>query len=89
MELLLTISNQSAIIAVLQILKMFFFFHFFFPKVSKITFLGRLESSFKTTWKSLPLLVKIIHKSRLRYYGKHGLKIDYPYQVRSEIFQLL
>lgn len=61
------------------------FVHGFFPTVSKITLLCHLESFFKATWKSLPLLVKIIHKSRLRYYGKHGQKIDFPYQVRSEL----
>uniref|UniRef100_A0A3Q0S2M4 RPA1 related single stranded DNA binding protein n=1 Tax=Amphilophus citrinellus TaxID=61819 RepID=A0A3Q0S2M4_AMPCI len=38
-----------------------------------------------STWKPLPLLVKIIHKSRLRYYGKFGLKIDYPYQAYFEV----
>uniref|UniRef100_A0A8P4GQ85 RPA1 related single stranded DNA binding protein n=1 Tax=Dicentrarchus labrax TaxID=13489 RepID=A0A8P4GQ85_DICLA len=53
--------------------------------VSKITLLSSLESSFRNTWKSLPLLVKIIHKSRLRYYGKFGLKIDYPYQAYFEV----
>ncbi|XP_070699792.1 RPA-related protein RADX [Pempheris klunzingeri] len=53
--------------------------------VSKITLLCSLESAFKNTWKSLPLLVKIIHKSRLRYYGKFGLKIDYPYQAYFEV----
>ncbi|TNM85063.1 hypothetical protein fugu_009241 [Takifugu bimaculatus] len=53
--------------------------------VSKITLLCHLESFFKPTWKSLPLLVKIIHKSRLRYYGKHGQKIDFPYQAYFEV----
>ncbi|XP_067463817.1 RPA-related protein RADX isoform X1 [Thunnus thynnus] len=53
--------------------------------VSKITLLSSLESSFRNTWKSLPLLVKIIQKSRLRYYGKFGLKIDYPYQAYFEV----
>ncbi|XP_044079200.1 RPA-related protein RADX isoform X2 [Siniperca chuatsi] len=53
--------------------------------VSKITLLCSLESNFRNTWKPLPLLVKIIHKSRLRYYGKFGLKIDYPYQVYFEV----
>ncbi|XP_069002863.1 RPA-related protein RADX [Embiotoca jacksoni] len=53
--------------------------------VSKVTLLSSLESSFKNTWKPLPLLVKIIHKSRLRYYGKFGLKIDYPYQAYFEV----
>ncbi|XP_034034633.1 RPA-related protein RADX isoform X2 [Thalassophryne amazonica] len=53
--------------------------------VSKITLLCDLESSFRNSWKPLPLLVKIMHKSRLRYYGKFGLKIDYPYQAYFEV----
>uniref|UniRef100_A0A665UC23 RPA1 related single stranded DNA binding protein n=1 Tax=Echeneis naucrates TaxID=173247 RepID=A0A665UC23_ECHNA len=53
--------------------------------VSKITLLSSLESSFRNSWKPLPLLVKIIHKSRLRYYGKFALKIDYPYQAYFEV----
>ncbi|KAM4726483.1 RPA-related protein RADX isoform 2-T2 [Anableps anableps] len=53
--------------------------------VSKVTLLSTLESSFRVSWKPLPLLVKIIHKSRLRYYGKFGLKIDYPYQTYFEV----
>ncbi|KAM4619715.1 RPA-related protein RADX [Polymixia lowei] len=53
--------------------------------VSKITLLRDLESSFRNKWKPLPLLVRIIHKSRLRYYGKFGLKIDYPYQAYFEV----
>uniref|UniRef100_A0A096MIR0 RPA1 related single stranded DNA binding protein n=1 Tax=Poecilia formosa TaxID=48698 RepID=A0A096MIR0_POEFO len=53
--------------------------------VSKVTLLSSLESSFRASWKPLPLLVKIIHKSRLRYYGKFGLKIDYPFQTYFEV----
>ncbi|KAM9384316.1 RPA-related protein RADX [Pholidichthys leucotaenia] len=53
--------------------------------VSKVTLLSSLESCFRNTWKPLPLLVKIIHKSRLRYYGKFGLRIDYPYQAYFEV----
>ncbi|KAK2881885.1 RPA-related protein RADX isoform X2 [Channa argus] len=53
--------------------------------VSRISLLCSLESSFRNTWKPLPLLVKILHKSRLRYYGKFGLKIDYPYQAYFEV----
>ncbi|XP_047462886.1 RPA-related protein RADX isoform X2 [Mugil cephalus] len=53
--------------------------------VSKVALLSSLESFFRSTWKNLPLLVKIIHKSRLRYYGKFGLKIDYPYQAYFEV----
>uniref|UniRef100_A0A3B5LB65 Uncharacterized protein n=1 Tax=Xiphophorus couchianus TaxID=32473 RepID=A0A3B5LB65_9TELE len=56
-----------------------------FISVSKVTLLSSLESSFRVSWKPLPLLVKIIHKSRLRYYGKFGLKIDYPYQTYFEV----
>ncbi|XP_017291017.1 RPA-related protein RADX [Kryptolebias marmoratus] len=50
--------------------------------VSKVTLLSSLESSRAS---GRPLLVKIIHKSRLRYYGKFGLKIDYPYQAYFEV----
>nr|XP_020454733.1 uncharacterized protein CXorf57 homolog isoform X1 [Monopterus albus] len=53
--------------------------------VSRIALLCSLESSFPFSGKHLPLLVKIIHKSRLRYYGKFGLKIDYPYQAYFEV----
>ncbi|XP_034009173.1 RPA-related protein RADX isoform X2 [Trematomus bernacchii] len=53
--------------------------------VSNITLLSSLELCFRNTWKPLPLLVKIIHKSRLRYYGKFGLKIDYPLQAYFEV----
>ncbi|XP_072302543.1 RPA-related protein RADX isoform X2 [Eucyclogobius newberryi] len=53
--------------------------------VSNITFLSNLEAQFKNLQKPFPLLVKIIHKSRLRYYGKYGLKIDYPYQAYFEV----
>lgn len=38
------------------------------------------------TWRSRihfhPLLVRVLHKSRLRYYGKPEKKMDVPYQVR-------
>ncbi|XP_031712897.1 RPA-related protein RADX isoform X2 [Anarrhichthys ocellatus] len=53
--------------------------------VSTITLLCSLESCFRKTWKPLPLLVKILHKSRLRYYGKFGLKIDYPFYTYFEV----
>uniref|UniRef100_A0A8C3AIS7 RPA1 related single stranded DNA binding protein n=1 Tax=Cyclopterus lumpus TaxID=8103 RepID=A0A8C3AIS7_CYCLU len=46
---------------------------------------NKWDSCFRKTWKPLPLLVKIIHKSRLRYYGKFELKIDYPYQAYFEV----
>ncbi|XP_030009488.1 RPA-related protein RADX isoform X2 [Sphaeramia orbicularis] len=53
--------------------------------VTKITLLCNLESNIRNTWKPLPLLVKIMNKSRLRYYGKFGQKIDYPYQAYFEV----
>ncbi|XP_035999204.1 RPA-related protein RADX [Fundulus heteroclitus] len=53
--------------------------------VSRVAHLVTLESSFRGLWKPLPLLVKIIHKARLRYYGKFGLSIDYPYQAYFEV----
>ncbi|XP_035033902.1 RPA-related protein RADX [Hippoglossus stenolepis] len=53
--------------------------------VSRITLLSSLESVFRSSWNPLPLLVKIIHKSRLRFYGKFGLKIEYPYQAYFEV----
>uniref|UniRef100_A0A3Q2DGN0 RPA1 related single stranded DNA binding protein, X-linked n=1 Tax=Cyprinodon variegatus TaxID=28743 RepID=A0A3Q2DGN0_CYPVA len=53
--------------------------------VSKVALLSTLESSFRGSWKPLPILVKIIHKSRLRYYGKFGQRIDYPYQAYFEV----
>ncbi|XP_029957715.1 RPA-related protein RADX isoform X2 [Salarias fasciatus] len=53
--------------------------------VSRVTLLSNLGSGLREPWKFLPLLVKIIHKSRLRYYGKFGQKIDYPYQAYFEV----
>ncbi|XP_029030531.1 RPA-related protein RADX isoform X2 [Betta splendens] len=53
--------------------------------VSKITLICSLESCFRNASKPLSLLVKIMHKSRLRYYGKFGLKIDYPFQAYFEV----
>ncbi|XP_061903986.1 RPA-related protein RADX [Entelurus aequoreus] len=53
--------------------------------VSKISLLHSLESSFRSSYKPLPLLVRILHKSRLRYYGKMGSKIDFPYQAYFEV----
>uniref|UniRef100_A0A3P8Y2J0 RPA1 related single stranded DNA binding protein n=1 Tax=Esox lucius TaxID=8010 RepID=A0A3P8Y2J0_ESOLU len=42
-------------------------------------------SSLGCMFQPLPLLVRVIHKSRLRYYGKPGLKIEYPYQAYFEV----
>ncbi|XP_054611750.1 RPA-related protein RADX isoform X2 [Dunckerocampus dactyliophorus] len=53
--------------------------------VSKISLLHSLESSFRGSSKTLPLLVRIMQKSRLRYYGKMGTKIEFPYQAYFEV----
>ncbi|XP_067113308.1 RPA-related protein RADX [Osmerus mordax] len=53
--------------------------------VSKILFLRDLESSLGNAPRPIPIIVRIIHKSRLRYYGKFGLKIDYPFQAYFEV----
>ncbi|CAJ1064227.1 RPA-related protein RADX isoform X1 [Xyrichtys novacula] len=53
--------------------------------VSKLTPLSSLESSLHQGWKPLPLLVRIIHKSKLRYYGRFGPKVDYPFQAYFEV----
>ncbi|XP_030638882.1 RPA-related protein RADX [Chanos chanos] len=53
--------------------------------VSKISLLGDLDSFFANSKRPLPLLVRVLHKSRLRYYGKPGQKIDFPYQAYFEV----
>nr|XP_057944263.1 RPA-related protein RADX [Doryrhamphus excisus] len=53
--------------------------------VSKISLLHSLESSFRGSNKALPLLVRIMQKSRLRYYGKMETKTDFPYQAYFEV----
>ncbi|KAM8834834.1 RPA-related protein RADX isoform 1-T1 [Synchiropus picturatus] len=50
--------------------------------VSKIDFLSDLGTDRKLL---LPLLVRVIHKSRLHYYGKHGHEINFPYQAYFEV----
>lgn len=49
--------------------------------VSNITFLGDLEAFLHSSKRPLPLLVRILHRSRIRYYGKPGQNIDFPFQV--------
>ncbi|XP_057677822.1 RPA-related protein RADX isoform X2 [Corythoichthys intestinalis] len=53
--------------------------------VSRVALIMNLDSAFRSTCKPLPLLVRIIHKSRLRYYGKIDTKIDFPYQAYFEV----
>lgn len=52
--------------------------------VSKLTNLGHLEMTWRSRVRFRPLLVRILHKSRLRYYGKPEKKMDMPYQVKRD-----
>ncbi|RLW02422.1 hypothetical protein DV515_00007130 [Chloebia gouldiae] len=53
--------------------------------VSKLTNLGHLEMTWRSRVHFHPLLVRILHKSRLRYYGKPEKKMDMPYQAYFEV----
>uniref|UniRef100_A0A673HR72 RPA1 related single stranded DNA binding protein n=1 Tax=Sinocyclocheilus rhinocerous TaxID=307959 RepID=A0A673HR72_9TELE len=50
-----------------------------------ITLLADLEAFFHSSRRPLPLLVRILHRSRIRYYGKPGQNIDFPFQVYCEV----
>ncbi len=54
---------------------------YFCVSVSRITLLADLEAFFHSSRRPLPLLVRILHRSRIRYYGKPGQNIDFPFQV--------
>ncbi|XP_072550365.1 RPA-related protein RADX [Salminus brasiliensis] len=53
--------------------------------VSKICLLGDLDTFFASSRRPLPLLVRVLHRSRLRYYGKPGQNIDHPFQAYFEV----
>ncbi|XP_063026734.1 RPA-related protein RADX isoform X2 [Melospiza melodia melodia] len=53
--------------------------------VSKLTNLGHLEMTWRSRVHFHPLLVRILHKSRLKYYGKPEKKMDMPYQAYFEV----
>uniref|UniRef100_A0A8C0B880 RPA1 related single stranded DNA binding protein, X-linked n=1 Tax=Buteo japonicus TaxID=224669 RepID=A0A8C0B880_9AVES len=53
--------------------------------VSKLTSLGQLEMTWRSRVHFHPLLVRVLHKSRLRYYGKPEKKMDMPYQAYFEV----
>uniref|UniRef100_H9G6N6 RPA1 related single stranded DNA binding protein, X-linked n=1 Tax=Anolis carolinensis TaxID=28377 RepID=H9G6N6_ANOCA len=53
--------------------------------VSKLTSLLHLEESWKHKLNFKPLLVRIMHKTRLRYYGKPETKLYVPYQAYFEV----
>uniref|UniRef100_A0A8C0FSD2 RPA1 related single stranded DNA binding protein, X-linked n=1 Tax=Bubo bubo TaxID=30461 RepID=A0A8C0FSD2_BUBBB len=63
----------------------FTFFFFFFSLVSKLTSLGQLEMTWRSRVHFHPLLVRVLYKSRLRYYGKPEKKLDMPYQAYFEV----
>nr|XP_056715560.1 RPA-related protein RADX [Euleptes europaea] len=52
---------------------------------SKLTSLSHLEMSWRTKMSFPPLLVRVLHKARLRYYGKPDTKLDVPYQAYFEV----
>lgn len=54
---------------------------YFCVSVSRITLLADLEAFFHSSRRPLPLLVRILHRSRIRYYGKPGQNVDFPFQV--------
>ncbi|XP_053931874.1 RPA-related protein RADX [Cuculus canorus] len=53
--------------------------------VSKLISLGQLEMTWRSRVHFRPLLVRVLHKSRLRYYGKPEKKMDMPYQAYFEV----
>uniref|UniRef100_A0A8C1HGJ5 RPA1 related single stranded DNA binding protein n=1 Tax=Cyprinus carpio carpio TaxID=630221 RepID=A0A8C1HGJ5_CYPCA len=53
--------------------------------VSRITLLADLEAFFHSSRRPLPLLVRILHRSRIWYYGKPGQNIGFPFQVYCEV----
>ncbi|XP_057281152.1 RPA-related protein RADX [Pezoporus wallicus] len=53
--------------------------------VSKLISLGQLEMTWRSRVHYHPLLVRVLHKSRLRYYGKPEKKMDMPYQAYFEV----
>ncbi|KAG8448161.1 hypothetical protein GDO86_015305 [Hymenochirus boettgeri] len=53
--------------------------------VTKLTSLQRLEVIWKSRKTFPPLLVRIMYKSRLRYFGKKEKNIDIPYQAYFEV----
>ncbi|XP_019395790.1 PREDICTED: uncharacterized protein CXorf57 homolog isoform X3 [Crocodylus porosus] len=54
-------------------------------EASKLISLGHLEMSWRNRIHFRPLLVRIMHKSRLRYYGKPDKRLDVPYQAYFEV----
>uniref|UniRef100_A0A8B9IWX2 RPA1 related single stranded DNA binding protein, X-linked n=1 Tax=Amazona collaria TaxID=241587 RepID=A0A8B9IWX2_9PSIT len=57
----------------------------FTPENLNLTSLGQLEMTWRSKFHYDPLLVRVLHKSRLRYYGKPEKKMDMPYQAYFEV----
>ncbi|XP_077448870.1 RPA-related protein RADX isoform X2 [Stigmatopora argus] len=53
--------------------------------VTRVIHIMDLEYTFASLRKRPPLLVRIVQKSRLRYYGKPHSKIEFPYQAYFEV----
>ncbi|XP_062845190.1 RPA-related protein RADX [Trichomycterus rosablanca] len=53
--------------------------------VSRISLLADLDAFFASSRRPLPVLVRVLHRSRLRYYGKPGQNIDFPLQAYFEV----
>ncbi|XP_063793431.1 RPA-related protein RADX isoform X2 [Pseudophryne corroboree] len=53
--------------------------------VSKVCSLQNLDMRWQAKITLPPLLVRIMHKSRLRYFGKADKKMDFPYQAYFEV----
>ncbi|XP_078067912.1 RPA-related protein RADX isoform X2 [Mustelus asterias] len=60
-----------------------------FPNVPlegfKLISLQHLAMTWRTKFEFPHLLVRVMHKSRLRYYGRPGTKMDFPYQAYLEV----
>ncbi|XP_053329607.1 RPA-related protein RADX [Spea bombifrons] len=53
--------------------------------VSRVCSLQHLENIWRVKTNLPPVLVRIMHKSRLRYFGKPDKKVDIPYQAYIEV----
>ncbi|XP_017315186.1 RPA-related protein RADX [Ictalurus punctatus] len=53
--------------------------------VSRICHLVDLDVFLATHRRPLPLLVRVLHRSRVRYYGKPEQNVDFPFQAYFEV----
>ncbi|XP_009995514.1 PREDICTED: uncharacterized protein CXorf57 homolog [Chaetura pelagica] len=59
--------------------------NFLMSTVSRLTSLCQLEMTWRSRVHFHPILVRVMHKSRLRYYGKPEKTLDMPYQAYFEV----